>query len=43
MLQSSLVLGFIPQALSLAGVLSSDLLHLAERVRIPTNSSEKHS
>jgi len=34
-LQSSLVLGFIPQALLLAGVLSSDLLHLAERVRIP--------
>ena len=36
-LHPSLVLGSVPQALLLAGVLSSDLIHLAERVMNPAN------
>ena len=35
------MLGFFPQALLLAGVLSSDLIHLAERVIDPTKSNVK--
>ena len=39
--RDSLVI-FAPQASSLAGVLSSDRIHLAERVRTPASENTNH-